>query len=47
MVEPLNKAQIWLMDKWEQLDEGEKAGIWKEAILQTIAGIAAAMQSTG
>jgi phosphoenolpyruvate carboxylase len=47
MVEPLTKAQIWLMDRWEELSEEEAAGVWREAMLQTIAGIAAAMQSTG
>jgi phosphoenolpyruvate carboxylase len=47
MVEPLTKAQIWLMDRWEQLSPSEAEGVWREAMLQTIAGIAAAMQSTG
>jgi phosphoenolpyruvate carboxylase len=47
MVEPLTKAQIWLMDRWEDLSEKEAEGVWREAMLQTIAGIAAAMQSTG
>jgi phosphoenolpyruvate carboxylase len=47
MVEPLTKAQIWLMDRWETLSEKDAEGVWREAMLQTIAGIAAAMQSTG
>ncbi len=44
---PLNLLQIELMDRWESLTDTEKAGAWREAMLQTIAGIAAAMQSTG
>jgi phosphoenolpyruvate carboxylase len=47
MVTPLSEAQVWLMDKWETLNEEERGGVWREAMLQTIAGIAAAMQSTG
>lgn len=47
MVVPLNRMQIALMDKWGTLSEEEQGGIWREAILQTIAGLAAAMQSTG
>jgi phosphoenolpyruvate carboxylase len=47
MVEPLSKAQVWLMDRWDDLNESERDGVWREAMLQTIAGIAAAMQSTG
>jgi phosphoenolpyruvate carboxylase len=47
MVEPLSRLQVGLMDKWETLDEDERAGTWREAMLQSIAGIAAAMQSTG
>jgi predicted Zn-dependent protease len=35
------------MDRWPKLTEEEQAGVWREAMLQTIAGIAAAMQSTG
>ncbi|HWD41891.1 MAG TPA: phosphoenolpyruvate carboxylase, partial [Fimbriimonas sp.] len=47
MVEPLSKAQVWLMDRWDSLSEEDRGGVWREAMLQTIAGIAAAMQSTG
>lgn len=47
MVEPLSRLQVLLMDRWESLSEEERAGVWREAMLQTIAGIAAAMQSTG
>jgi phosphoenolpyruvate carboxylase len=44
---PINKLQIHLMDRWEKLTDEEKQGAWREAMLQSIAGIAAAMQSTG
>ncbi len=44
-VMPLSVLQVALMDDWTELSEGDPA--WKEAMLQTIAGIAAAMQSTG
>lgn len=44
---PINKLQIHLMDRWEDLSDEEKQGTWREAMLQSIAGIAAAMQSTG
>ena len=44
---PINKMQIHLMDRWEHLSDEEKQGTWREAMLQSIAGIAAAMQSTG
>ena len=47
MVEPLSAIQVYLMDRWENLSEDERAGVWREAMLQSIAGIAAAMQSTG
>ena len=47
MTLPINKLQIHLMDRWESLTEKEKEGPWREAMLQSIAGIAAAMQSTG
>jgi phosphoenolpyruvate carboxylase len=46
-VMPLSIMQVALMDKWETLSEEEQAGPWREAMLQSIAGIAAAMQSTG
>ncbi|MBS1728006.1 MAG: phosphoenolpyruvate carboxylase [Armatimonadetes bacterium] len=44
---PINKLQIHLMDRWEHLSDEDKQGTWREAMLQSIAGIAAAMQSTG
>lgn len=47
MVVPLNRLQIAIMDRWEGLDEEAQSGPWREAILQTLAGIAAGMQSTG
>lgn len=48
MVEPLSAMQVWLMDRFENLPSDEKqVGLWREAMLQSIAGIAAAMQSTG
>ncbi len=43
MVMPLSVMQVWLM----KLPDEEQSGVWREAVLQTIAGIAAAMQSTG
>lgn len=47
MVLPLNRLQLSLMDRWGTLTDDEQSGPWREAILQTIAGLAAAMQSTG
>jgi phosphoenolpyruvate carboxylase len=47
MVMPLNRLQLALMDRWGSLTDQEQSGAWREAILQTIAGLAAAMQSTG
>lgn len=46
-VMPLSVIQVALMDKWSDLSESEQEGTWREAMLQSIAGIAAAMQSTG
>ncbi len=46
-VEPLNAMQLQIMDRWDSLTAEEQAGPWREAALQTIAGLAAAMQSTG
>jgi len=46
-VMPLSVMQVALMNAWEGLTEEEHAGVWREAMLQSIAGIAAAMQSTG
>jgi phosphoenolpyruvate carboxylase len=47
MVVPLSLLQAALMDVWQDLPEDERGGEWREAMLQTIAGLAAAMQSTG
>lgn len=47
MVMPLSILQVALMNEWESLDEEARKGPWREAMLQSIAGIAAAMQSTG
>ncbi len=46
-VAPLSTLQVALMDRWATLSEKERSGVWREAMLQSIAGIAAAMQSTG
>lgn len=46
-VMPLSILQVALMDAWPTLSEGDQSEEWREAMLQTIAGIAAAMQSTG
>lgn len=46
-VTPLSLMQLYAMDRWPHLTEEERAGPWREAMLQTIAGLAAAMQSTG
>ncbi|HLK13789.1 MAG TPA: phosphoenolpyruvate carboxylase, partial [Fimbriimonadaceae bacterium] len=46
-VAPLSALQVHLMDRWEKLSPEEQSGPWREAMLQTIAGIAAALQSTG
>jgi phosphoenolpyruvate carboxylase len=49
-VMPLSRLQVALMDNWNRLavlgDETEEPA-WRDAILLSIAGIAAAMQSTG
>ena len=45
-VMPLSVMQVALMEKWPSLEESETER-WREPMLQTIAGIAAAMQSTG
>jgi phosphoenolpyruvate carboxylase len=46
---PLSRLQVALMDRWDQREAaGEKPDpAWQEAISLSIAGIAAAMQSTG
>ncbi|RYG48908.1 phosphoenolpyruvate carboxylase [bacterium] len=46
-VSPLSRIQVRLMDAWDHLPENEQTGVWREAMLQSIAGLAAAMQSTG
>lgn len=46
-VTPLSAMQVALMNTWGDLSEEQQAGDWREAMLQSIAGIAAAMQSTG
>jgi len=46
-VMPLSLVQVALMNEWDRLSDEEQAGPWREAMLQSIAGIAAAMQSTG
>jgi phosphoenolpyruvate carboxylase len=43
---PLSIMQVAMMAKWESMNEDE-AERWRAPMLQTIAGIAAAMQSTG
>lgn len=44
---PLNRLQTGLMERWGGLTADEQSGTWRDAMLQTIAGIAAGMQSTG
>jgi phosphoenolpyruvate carboxylase len=51
-VVPLNRLQVALLDHWDQVEHGrlpepEAGAHLREAILLSIAGIAAAMQSTG
>ncbi|CAN1562208.1 Ppc Phosphoenolpyruvate carboxylase [Fimbriimonadaceae bacterium] len=46
-VMPLSMMQIYLMRAWGDLSDEQQSGPWREAMLQTIAGLAAAMQSTG
>jgi phosphoenolpyruvate carboxylase len=46
-VMPLNKLQLALLDIWEKHGEHDMQSAWHDAILLSIAGIAAAMQSTG
>ncbi len=47
IIMPLNRLQVELMKKWSTLSEEDQGGTWRDAMLQTIAGIAAGMQSTG
>ncbi len=44
---PLNRIQVSLMERWQTLPEEDQPGAYREAVLQSIAGLAAAMQSTG
>ena len=46
-VEPLNKVQVALLEAWDAMGEEEQTPAWRDAILLSITGIAAAMQSTG
>ena len=46
LVEPLNAMQITLMDLWDE-SSGQPSREVSTALVQTLAGIAAAMQSTG
>ena len=48
LTRPLNALQVHALERWEATTtEKGDAPAWREAVLQTIAGIAAAMQSTG
>lgn len=44
---PLSKLQLALLDLWDKQAVHEEPSAWHDAILLSIAGIAAAMQSTG
>ncbi|MEJ5252538.1 MAG: phosphoenolpyruvate carboxylase [Chthonomonadetes bacterium] len=46
-VMPLSKLQLALLHRWDKRSGGEEQDLWHDAILLSIAGIAAAMQSTG
>ena len=48
-VRPLSNLQVALLEFWSRELEGKEAenGPWRDALLLSIAGIAAAMQSTG
>ncbi|MER3496132.1 MAG: hypothetical protein C4320_04605 [Armatimonadota bacterium] len=45
LTRPLHTLQVYTTRRWREQGDAEPA--WREAVLQTIAGIAAAMQSTG
>ncbi|MBI1390412.1 MAG: phosphoenolpyruvate carboxylase [bacterium] len=48
IVAPINQMQVELMRRCRELEENDpESGAWTEALLLSIAGIAAAMQSTG
>ena len=44
---PLSKIQVALLDVLEAEGEAREVAAWQDAMLLSIAGIAAAMQSTG
>jgi phosphoenolpyruvate carboxylase len=46
---PLSKLQVALLRTWEGLpdEDTEETRAWRDAILLSIIGLAAAMQSTG
>jgi len=44
---PLSKLQLALLDLWDKQAQQEALSAWHDAVLLSIAGIAAAMQSTG
>ena len=44
---PLSKIQVALLDVLEREADGPRAAAWQDAMLLSITGIAAAMQSTG
>lgn len=44
---PLNILQVMMMEEWHKLPPEVAVERWRAAMLQSIAGIAAAMQSTG
>src|SRR5947207_474254 len=46
---PLSKLQVALLEEWDKMDETERLSnpAWRDAVLLSITGIAAAMQSTG
>jgi phosphoenolpyruvate carboxylase len=49
VTEPLSKLQVALLETWEQQPDGDasQSDAWRHALLLSIIGIAAAMQSTG
>lgn len=50
IVMPLNRLQVSLMESWGQfafLSSEEESAAWRDAVLLSIAGVAAGMQSTG
>ncbi|HEY3414819.1 MAG TPA: phosphoenolpyruvate carboxylase [Armatimonadota bacterium] len=50
IVMPLNRLQVALMESWGQLaflSDDEEGTAWRDAVMLSIAGVAAGMQSTG